>query len=264
MINWLPRNSKPNAFSLLSTDHGVMIVNRFDYNVLPNNVRIGVSANLFEYNSFDHDEMNLMIKCLQHLRENRGPGVVMIDAGANIGAHSLVAGRQMYGWGTVHAFEAQERIFHCLAGNIALNNLFNVYPKWLALSNKCEILQLPVPNYLKPGSFGSLEMIQTQSSENIGQTIDPTSYQPVQAITIDSLNLNRLDFYKIDVEAMEELVLAGSVDTITKFKPVIHIENMKSNKDALHKTLTNLGYNLRIMGPNTLAVPVGDKIETQI
>ena len=31
----------------------------------------------------------------------------------------------MTGWGSIEAFEPQERIYYALAGNIAINNLFN-------------------------------------------------------------------------------------------------------------------------------------------
>jgi FkbM family methyltransferase len=44
---------------------------------------------------------------------------VAVDVGANVGAFTVLWGRHMMGWGSVHAFECQERIFYALAGNIA-------------------------------------------------------------------------------------------------------------------------------------------------
>jgi FkbM family methyltransferase len=51
---------------------------------------------------------------------------VAIDCGANIGVHTTQWARLMTGWGRVVAFEPQERIYYALAGNIAINNCFNV------------------------------------------------------------------------------------------------------------------------------------------
>ena len=47
-------------------------------------------------------------------------------------------------------------------------------------------------------------------------------------ITIDSLNLERVDYMKIDVEGAEHLVIAGAERTIKKFKPVIYFEDLNS------------------------------------
>jgi hypothetical protein len=49
----------------------------------------------------------------------------------------------------------------------------------------------------------------------------------VNMITIDSLDLNNVDYMKIDVEGAESLVLLGAEKTIKKFKPVICFEDLK-------------------------------------
>lgn len=255
-----PADMQPNksAFVLLPTEHGLMIVNRFDRCVAPDGGTFGVSHGLLESNAFDAAEMNLMIQILQLQRQLRGPGVVMLDGGANIGAHTLTAGKAMKGWGQVISFEAQERIFYCLAGNVVINNLFNVRTIWKALGQNCTQIQIPVPNYLQPASFGSLELQQKADSEYIGQ--DPKSFttQEVDCVTVDSLHLDRLDFFKLDVEGMEEQVLFGSTHTINKCKPILHIENLKSNNEKLNNILKNFGYETRQMGPNTLAIHKDD------
>jgi FkbM family methyltransferase len=262
MINWAPREPKRNAFSLLATDHGAMIVNRFDWHIAPDGGTFGVSAGLLNSSSFDPDEMNLMIQLLTLKRHLKGDGVVMLDGGANIGAHSLVAGRQMTGWGQVIAVEAQERLFYCLAGNITLNNLFNVTAKWKALGMNTTTISIPVPDYLQHASFGSLELQQKEDSEDIGQK--DFTYQFVDQVTVDSLNLDRLDFFKLDVEGMEEQVLFGSTHTINKCRPIIHVENLKSDCDKLHVILENFGYQLKKMGPNTLAIHKDDPAKEHI
>jgi FkbM family methyltransferase len=261
MINWpAGRQGKKNAFVLAATDFGSMIVNRFDYNVAPNGGVYGVGHNLLETSSFDPPELNLIMQILCLQKQLRGDGVVMLDGGANVGAHALTAGRLMQGWGSVISIEAQERVFYALAGNVALNNLFNVQVRWNALAQTPGKIKIPVPDYLRPSSFGSLEMQYDINSEYIGQKIDMTKTQEVDAISIDSLNLDRLDFMKLDVEGMEEQVILGGKNTITKCLPILHIEQLKSDQQALHKLVESFGYKLYDIGPNTLCIPVSDPI----
>jgi FkbM family methyltransferase len=265
MINWPEgRNSKKNAFVLASTDHGTMLVNRFDFNVSPDGVPYGVGYNLLETSSFDPPELNLIMQLLTILRHLRGDGVVMVDGGANVGVHALTAGRLMQGWGSVISIEAQERVFYALAGNVALNNLFNVKVKWNALAQTPGIINIPVPDYLRPSSFGSLELQYHANSENIGQPIDMQNCQPVQAISIDSLELSRLDFMKLDVEGMEEQVLLGASATLARCKPVLHIEQLKSDYTLLHNLIRSFGYVMHDIGPNTLCVPENDEVLNHI
>ena len=48
----------------------------------------------------------------------------------------------------------------------------------------------------------------------------------VEIITLDSLHLNRIDFFKIDVEYHEAYLLRGAHDTIARCLPVIRIETL--------------------------------------
>lgn len=261
MINWSPdRQGKKNAFVMTATDFGPMIVNRFDMNVAPNGIPYGVGYNLLETSSFDPPELNLVIQLLTLLRQYRGDGVVFLDGGANVGVHTLTAGRLMQGWGSVLSFEAQERIFYALAGNVAMNNLFNVQVRWNALAQEVSIIDIPQPDYLRNASFGSLEMQYSDKSENIGQDIDVANNRPVHAITIDSLNLSRVDFIKLDVEGMECQVINGAADTIQSCKPVMHVEQLKSNHTELHALIASFGYVTYNIGPNTLCLHQSDPI----
>lgn len=260
MINWSTnRNPKSNPFVLTATDLGPMLVNRFDFRQVDNGV-IGVGHTLLQNSSFDATETNIMIQVLSLLRQYRGAGVIMFDGGANVGAYTLAAARSMYGWGEVIAVEAQERLYYALAGNIVLNNLSNARAIWAALSDKKGTLEIPEPDYYQPGSYGSLELIQTEDSEFIGQQLVKT--QEVSAITIDSLKLDRLDYLKIDVEHMEEIVLAGAKKTIKKLKPVIQIEVLKSDKEKIKEVIEKADYTVLDMnqGYDYLCVPNGDPL----
>ena len=113
------------AFVLAASDHGTMIVNRFDYRMVDERSGIGVGFQILEGGSFDAQEVDLAMSLLGLRRQYFGDGVLALDCGANIGVHTIEWAKRMSGWGQVIAIEPQERLFYALAGNIAINNCFN-------------------------------------------------------------------------------------------------------------------------------------------
>src|SRR5437588_6299071 len=179
------------AFVLASSDHGTMIVNRLDYRMVDQRSGFGVGFQILEGSSFDPDEVDTALNLLGLRRSYFGDGVIALDCGANIGVHSVEWAKRMSGWGRVIAIEAQERVFYALAGNIAINNCFNAKALLAAISDKPGVMKIPIPDYLNPGSFGSLELRKSERTEFIGQPIDYSEERgaPVQSITLDSLGL---------------------------------------------------------------------------
>ena len=252
---------KPNAFILVSTNHGMMIVNKNDYRDYQydgKNVRNGVGYQLIETSSYEQQEIDFAIGILAARRRHYGDGVVLVDCGANIGVLSIEWARFMTGWGRVLSFEAQSKLFYALAGNIVLNNCLNVDAYHAALGNKTGTMAIPEPDYLVSSSFGSLDLEERPNNMDIGQKIDYSKTINVDLKTIDSLNLDRIDFIKIDVEGMEGAVIEGAKNTIEKLKPIIFVEVLKSNPDEIHNTLSDLGYKIFPMGMNSLAVSKED------
>ncbi len=185
--------------------------------------------------------------------------MVALDCGANIGVHTIEWANLMTGWGEVIAFEAQEKIFYALAGNIILNNCLNASAKHLALGSSNGKITIPEPDYLKPASFGSFELKKRANNEFIGQAIDYThANKEIDLITLDSLNLVRVDLLKIDVEGMEEEVLNGALKLISTHKPIIFIEIIKSNKQNLISLLDSFDYKYIHLGMNILAINQDD------
>ncbi len=254
------------AFVLAATEQGSMIVNRFDFHRSGTDSSYGIGHQLLETASYDADEVDLALQILDLRRQYFGNGVVAVDCGANIGVHTISWARRAVNWAKIYSIEAQERIFYALAGNIALNNCFNVKAIHAAISSKEGELLIPTPDYLSPGSFGSLELRERPQTEFIGQSIDYTAANltPVKAITLDGLHLKRLDFLKIDVEGMEVEVLDGAQDTIAEFKPIIMAEYIKAGQDPLAAALTKHGYTIHVSGINLLAIHPTDKVGTHV
>ncbi len=260
------KSKRPIAFILASTNHGSMLVNRFDYRLKQNNGGEGVGYQLLNTSTFDQAEVNTVVELLISRKRNFGDGVVAIDCGANIGVHTIEWAQAMHGWGEVIAFEAQEKIYYALAGNIALNNCFNAKAILAAVGAHDGEIYVPVPDYLSASSFGSLEIRKKSTTEFIGQEIDYSEENCVLTtmISLDQLPLKRLDLIKIDIEGMEMEALIGAEKLINKFRPILIIEKIKSDENEMRKYLRNFDYEIFQFGMNLLAVHKNDPISKEI
>jgi len=258
--------NRPIPFVLASTNHGTLIVNRNDYRMVGENRGYGVGYQILNTSSFDQSEISFVLALLNLRFKYFGTGVVALDCGANIGVHTVEWAKLMHEWGSVIAFEAQEKVYYALAGNIAINNCLNATAHLAAVGAECGQIKIPVPNYLMPASFGSLELKQKQGNEFIGQEIDYSDamMRTVNLMSIDSLKLPRVDLIKIDVEGMEVDVLEGAKDTIQRCKPVMTIEIIKTDKSAVEQFLTANGYLSYPMGINILAVHSSDPVNANL
>jgi FkbM family methyltransferase len=254
------------AFILAATDQGSLIVNRFDYRIPESGMGYGVGFMLLRNGSYDPTDVAKVQALLKLRRQYFGDGVVALDCGANIGVFTTEWAKCMTGWGSVLAIEAQERLYYALAGNIALNNCFNARAVNVAVGATMGTIRIPRVNYCAPGTFGSLELRQSENNEFIGQSLSYAEEDmvPVQMLTIDSLGLTRLDFLKIDVEGMELEVLAGAAETIRRTLPILMIERLKTRQGGLLEALTPYGYTVYEHGLDILAIHPSDKTITRI
>jgi FkbM family methyltransferase len=257
---------RPAPFVLVSTGHGTLIANHNDVRMDSPDSGFGVGYQLFTTSYFDPEEVDTAVTLLKSRREFFGDGVVALDCGANIGVHTIEWAKAMYGWGSVVAVEAQLRIFYALAGNIAINNCFNATAFNVAIGGADGELSMPVPDYTKPSSFGSLELRRRESTEFIGQEIsyDEARCDKIRLIAIDSIGFNRMDFIKLDIEGMELEALKGADQTIQRWKPILLVEWIKSDKQALIELLAGYGYKVYELSINLLAVHESDPTNSRI
>jgi FkbM family methyltransferase len=248
---------RPAAFVLASTEHGTMIVNRNDWHQLPNGGIYGVGYHLLAHGAYDVAEVADIKTILDERRAASGDDLVVLDCGANIGVQTLEMARHMSGWGHVFAFEAQDRLYYALCGNLALNNIENATAYWVALSSEPGVMDIPQVDYNKPGSFGSLELRHRPGVEYIGQPISYTSnrMKKIAVSSIDSYSFHRLDFIKMDVEGMELEVLEGARRSIASYRPHMLIEWIKTDRSKLESVLSSFGYDFVEVGLNLKATP---------
>ncbi|MFQ5734349.1 MAG: FkbM family methyltransferase [Planctomycetaceae bacterium] len=162
-----------------------------------------------------------------------GENQIVVDAGANIGVHTLFLARKVGPAGRVLAFEPQRLMFQTLCGNLALNSITNTYCWNMALGETPGETVVPCLDPTVPHNFGGVSLDAGGEGE------------PVAVTTIDNFHLPRCDFIKIDVEGMEEQVLRGAEQTIRRFKPILYLECDRVEKEAsLIRCLDAFGYQM--------------------
>src|SRR5665213_2213482 len=83
------------------------------------------------------------------------PGMTVVEAGANIGIHTVMMARACAP-GRLIAFEPQQRAFQLLCANLTMNEIANViaYPE--ALGAAAGAVEIPPVDYGVGGNFGSV------------------------------------------------------------------------------------------------------------
>ncbi len=206
----------PGFNNLVRAKHGWMLFNRHD---------VYIGRSIGKYGEFSEGEVELFSQLCR-------PGDVVVEVGANIGAHTLALASLVGAQGRVHAFEAQRVVFQTLCANVALNSLMQVECRQLALGDRMGTLKIPDFVYSEEGNFGGVEI--SRFTDGI----------PVSLARLDDvLELPSCRLLKIDVEGMEREVIAGAALTIAKHRPFLYVENDRVEKSSeLIVAIETLGY----------------------
>ena len=156
-------------------------------------------------------------------------GDVVVDAGANMGTHTIPYAQRVGPKGKVYAFEIQTPMFEVLKMNVAEHKLKNVKLFRKALGHMDDV-EVEVNNILevdKKVKYGE------GNKMNYGAVRLGTGGEKVKMMTLDSLNLDRVDFIKADIEGAESMFFYGARETIKRCRPVILIENENKSQDII-------------------------------
>jgi FkbM family methyltransferase len=199
---------------LTRTRDGLVLYNRYDQYV---------GRSIDRYGEYSAGEVDLFRQVVR-------PGWTVVDAGANIGAHTLVFARQAGPRGFVYAFEPQPVVFQTLCANVALAGLTNVDCRCVAVGETAGTAMVPPVNYNREGNFG-------------GVTMGSGAGESIPVVTIDGLELPQCHFLKIDVAGRELAVLEGARRTIERWRPILYVAaDAAEQLPPLIEHLQSLGY----------------------
>lgn len=201
--------------------HGRML-----YNI--NDAFVGRSLNA--YGEYGEGEIELFTQLVR-------PGDVVVEAGANIGAHTLWFAKATAPDGFVVAFEPQRLAFQTMCANLALNDITNALAYQQACGRERGQLMVPILDPTVQQNFGGLAL----GAEKDGDEV------PV--VPIDEMKVPRCRLLKADVEGMELEVLQGAQRLIERCKPALYVENndtegTTAKSKELIKFIASLGYEL--------------------
>ncbi len=165
--------------------------------------------------------------------------------GANLGYHTVSLSKLVGNSGKVVAFEPQRITFQQLNCNIFLNKLDNVYTYNAAVGEENSEVYMEQVDYYKvvEGYYGTNIGNTSISNNRIGDK--------VSKITLDSLNLPKCNFIKLDIQGCELLALMGARNTILKHRPILFIEmeiqhliKFNTTVEYLQQYIFTLGYKI--------------------
>ncbi|MCA8017719.1 FkbM family methyltransferase [Burkholderia metallica] len=177
--------------------HGTMLFNSNDE---------FVGRSLLLYGEWSEPEASLFAQMVRQ-------GDTAVEAGANIGSHTVMLSKAVGDSGTVFAFEPQRHTFQLLSANLALNERLNVRAFQYAMGDVDGAVEFPVVDPRLPNNFGGSSLLMSH----------PVVEQ-VPLRTIDSLQLPRLDFLKADVEGFEIQTIRGAQESIRAHRPIVYLE----------------------------------------
>jgi FkbM family methyltransferase len=206
-------------------------------------LREGIDVAIYLLGGFERSTLAVYRKII-------APGNIVLDIGANIGAHTLPLANLVGEEGVVYAFEPTQYAYSKLIENIRLNP---------ALANRIH----PHQTMLVSGSHTRLEPA-LYSSWPLENTADLhvqhkgrlKSTSGARTGVLDQLRndlgIPRIDFIKIDVDGHEPSVLGGAYNTLKNFTPTIMMElapyvfkESQREFNEMIGMLVALGYNFR-------------------
>lgn len=169
-------------------------------------------------------------KQLKKISEYLPQNGIIIDAGANIGNHTLFFAKILQAK-KIYSFEPIPLTFNILENNIKINNI----------TDKVNLFNFGL------GEIETFASVKSASPSNIGATYLETQindrHNSIKIKTLDSLNLEHVDLIKVDVEGMELSLLKGAVQLIKKCHPLIYIE-CHNGYEIIQNELNSYGYSL--------------------
>lgn len=226
-------------------------------------LREGIDFSIWLLGSFEPET----VRCYQKIVK---AGDVVLDIGANIGAHTLLLAHAVGPSGKVYAFEPTDYAYAKLSENCALNP---------ALANRIHSVQWmlvgpEVAGKPAPGLYSSWPLKHDVDLHELHQGRLMTT-SGAQARTLDSavlaFGLDRVDCIKLDIDGYECGMMRGASEVLTRWQPVIIMElapyALEEQGESLHELIQMLkkhGYALFDLSKGTPIAMDSKSIERRI
>lgn len=164
------------------------------------------------------------------IRQHLASGGTFVDVGAHIGYYSLKAAEVVGPAGHVIAIDPNPEIIRQLRDNISASEARTISVQPVACADAEGTLELFAARGVNTGQTSLSHANASQS----GQAV--TTYR-VRARPLDDIlreeRVSRVDVVKIDVEGAEFLVLKGAQDMLDRYHPVLLVELIESQLQAM-------------------------------
>lgn len=169
-------------------------------------------------------------------------GDIVLDVGASIGTTALLFSKIVGKNGKVFAFEP---VTHdIIYTNIQENNIKNIEVIPKGVSHKADRVEIEISDFCLDSSAARREYTKDYYTDK----------RMIDVISLDSfaedMEMDRIDFIKMDIEGLEELAIKGAKKIIDKYRPKwsissYHVDfNNEPQHDKLVKLLKESGYTI--------------------
>lgn len=190
---------------------------------------IFVSRSLEVYGEWSFGEIRSLSKMLMKSDS-------IIEAGANIGAHTVFLAKDLVPEGKVFAFEPRRILFQTLCGNLAINEIENVNAFQIGLGEKAEMMREAKMDFgsgLNAGGYALGDLPGTDEEikiERLDDIINPSEH---------------ISLIKADIEGYELNLLKGAENLILRDRPFLYLENDRPERSTeLLSYLLNIQYDI--------------------
>lgn len=176
------------------------------------------------------------------IRKLVAEGDSVIDVGAHVGHHALVAARAAGARGRVYAIDPQPYNADRIARNAALNGLTNLIAMCAAAGQESGFIKFPIQSDRDRARLSLLE----RSSSNLSPMVEVPVRRLDEIMTANNLTAPKL--VKIDVEGYELEVLMGLGNRLTACRNIILeiLERSDAERTGnIAKLLADAGFSLK-------------------
>ncbi len=192
-------------------------------------------------------------------------GHIVLDIGANVGAHSVFLSHLVSAEGRILAFEPLQPNVDALRETLRrrsrIDNI-SVFQRAVGASAEAEAVTIAVP-----GNDFTQASLKTHSAGSWRENAAVSEYR-VRLTSIDSetevQSLPHLDFVKIDVEGAELSVLKGAARTVTKHVPMIYCELYERWSTSFGYTPADVFHFMRSLGYEEARVISGGRVHPML